>query len=169
MNTSKFTMAKKLANVQSKLMAMEIKDDSHEGLISLIFKECQKENLTFWFNLLSDACVLNLRDIEHENYELNIRYAYETIPNTTEDIKNIECNLLFNAFLITHQAAEPNVPIISSDKPVPRHITKAIDAINKKGIPVTREAIQNHLPLSEMSSNARIECNKYLKEMEGVS
>ena len=75
MSTSKFIMACKLSNVQQKLMAVTIEDMSLDGLLPLIYKECLKENLTFWFNFMEDACVLNLRDIEHENHELNIRYA----------------------------------------------------------------------------------------------
>ena len=174
MSTSKFTMAKKLANVQSRLMATEIKQSSFEYILPLIFEECKKENLTFWFNMLSDACVLNLRDIEHENYELNIRYAYESIPVSADDVKNVEMNLLHNTFLLTHtskqvSSASSDGVILDSDKPVPRHITKAIETIQRKGIPVTRESIQNHLPLNDMSTSARLECNKYLKEMGGVS
>jgi len=82
-----------------------------------------------------------------------------------------------NTFLITKdnvsvsnvassKKQEEETLIISGDKPVPPHIRKAIDKIQSKGIPVTREAIQNHLPLGKMSTSARLECNKYLKEMD---
>ena len=49
---------------------------------------------------------------------------------------------------------------------MPAHISKAIEKIQAKGIPVTIEAIKNHLPRKEMSNDSLIKCNKYLNEME---
>ena len=69
MSESKFIMAKKLAIIQRRLMGMNITESDYDSLLPLIFKECIKDNLTFWFNFMEDAAVLNLRDIEHENYE----------------------------------------------------------------------------------------------------
>lgn len=176
MSTSKFIMACKLSKVQEKLMGMTIQEDGLESLLPLIFKACREENMMFWFNFMEDAVVLNLRDINHENYELNIRYAYKQVPEKRECLKYYKREVLINAFLITKGSVslENNVTssaqnrethIISNDKPVPKHIRDAIKRIEDKGIPVTPEAIHNHLPLGKMSTSARMECNKYLKQM----
>lgn len=181
MSNSKFIMAKKLAVVQEELMSKTIDDVSLDGLLPLIFKICREENLMFWFNFLEDAVVLNLRDVSHENHELNIRYAYETVPKTADSLEYYKTHVLINAFLITKESvlSEDNnvassdalprgveTPILSGDRPVPKPIRNAIDRIQGKGIPVTAETIHNHLPLGEMSVSSRLECNKYLKEME---
>ena len=176
MSQSKFIMAQKLNKVQKRLMGMTINDVDINTLIPLIFEECQKENITFWFNFIEDSLVLNLRDIEHENYELNIRYyipEYKNMPGY-ESIERAKQELLINAFLITPKSL-PNIAssdntkedtLLSSGKPIPPHIREAIKTIEGKGIPVSVEAIHNHLPLGEMSTSARLECNSYLKEME---
>ena len=178
MSHSKFIMAKKLHNVQKRLMGNTINEDTLDGLLSLIFKECSKEKLTFWFNFLENEIVLNLRDIEHENYELNIRQHY-TETDKTDDLKKM---VLVNTFLITKNSVEfeslneassqkksDQTHIISGDKPVPPHIREAIEKIQAKGIPVTPETIQNHLPTGKMSTNATIQCNNYLKKMKEAS
>ena len=178
MSHSKFIMAKKLHNIQRNLMGETINEETLDELIPLIFKACLKEKLTFWFNFLENELVLNLRDVEHENYELNIRQYY--IPNAkTDDLKKM---VLVNTFLIVKKSVsleqsddassqiKPDEPIIiSGDKPVPPHIREAIETIQAKGIPVTPEAINNHLPTSKMSSSATMQCNKYLKEMREAS
>lgn len=173
MSNSKFVMTRKLCNVQIRLMEIEIKDISFNSLLPLIFKECLKENLTFYFNFIENHCVLNLRDVEHENYELNIR-VYYTNNSTFEELK---LQALINAFLITSgeyeiglssedaSSATDETLLISGDKPTPKHISKAIDTLNAKGVPITPESIKNHLPLHDMSVNSRLECNKYLKQM----
>ena len=154
-------------------MGMEFEDFALHSLLPIIFKEYIKENLTFWFSFVENTAVLNLRDISHENYELNIRLYTSNI----NDLDSLKEKLLMNTFLITPKsvmefqskdtgAVERETSIITGDKPIPTHIRKAIDTITAKGIPVTRDAIQNHLPLGEMSTSARIECNRYLKEME---
>ncbi len=177
MSTSKFIMAKKLAGVQKSLMSETLPDDSLDGLISLIFKACMREDLTFWFNVLENTVVLNLRDIGHENYELNIRQYYDMSEEI--DLDELKKLVLINTFLITkestvmegNEASSENITddgahVISGDKPVPKHIRNAISTIESKGIPVTVEAIRNHLPLGQMSTSSRIECNSYLKRME---
>lgn len=170
MSNSKFVMTRKICNVQIRLMEIEIKDISFNSLLPLIFKECLKENLTFYFNFIENHCVLNLRDVEHENYELNIR-VYYTNNLTFEELKR---QALINAFLITTGKSEMELsskdassakPIISGDKPTPTHISKAIETLNAKGVPITVESIRNHLPLGQMGTSARLECNKYLKQM----
>ena len=177
MSTSKFMMACKLSNVQQKLMAVPIDDLSLDGLLPLIYKECLQEKLMFWFNFMEDACVLNLRDIEHENHELNIRYAYEKPPINRADLEYYKYYVLINAFIITSNpvtltsADESNRAtvqqnIISSDKPVPKSINDAIKRIKSKGMPVTADTIRNHLPTSQMSTSETMKCNKYLKEMK---
>jgi len=176
MSESKRVMADHLSVVQSSLMGMSFESLTLDSLLPIIFKECLKENLTFWFNYVENSLVLNLRDIRFENYELNIRYHYQP-TNNDESIDDVKLQLLMNTFLITKdnvsvsnvassKKQEEETLIISGDKPVPPHIRKAIDKIQSKGIPVTREAIQNHLPLGKMSTSARLECNKYLKEMD---
>lgn len=176
MSQSKFIMAQKLNNIQKSLMSMTIDDMDINTLIPLIFEECQKESITFWFNFIEDSLVLNLRDIEHENYELNIRYYIPEYKNMPESVgmDKAKQELLINAFLLTPKSL-PNIAssdntkedtLLSSDKPIPPHIREAIKTIEGKGIPVSVEAIHNHLPLGEMSNSARLECNNYLKEME---
>ena len=177
MSASKFVMAQKLQNVQSSLMGMELDFLDFPRLLSIIFEECRKENLTFWFNFIDDTCILNLRDTQHENYELNIRYLYEgmTLFDDGNVLDKIKLYVLQNTFLLTENSVEgfqekkvaassESIDILAGDKPVPKHISKAIETIQAKGIPVTIEAIRNHLPLNEMSTSSRIECNRYLKE-----
>lgn len=181
MSTSKFIMATKLARVQKRLMELTINDDSLDGLIPLIFKECLKEDLTFWFNFLENEVVLNLRDIGHENYELNIRQYH----GNTDDWDSLKKMVLTNTFLITKKPVLLNEDgnassektlhgdegntIISSDQPVPKHVRDAITRIQDKGIPVTPETIRNHLPTGQMSTSEVMKCNKYLKEMKEAS
>lgn len=173
MSQSKFVMAKKLCHVQQSLMGMEFEDTNLQSILPIIFRECIKEKLTFWFSFIEQTAVLNLRDVEHENYELNIRQYYEGGAK----LETLKRDLLINTFLIVEKGVDAfndkpvpdtdSKPIISNDdKVMPKHIRKAIETIEAKGIPVTREAIQHHLPLGEMSTSARMECNKYLKEME---
>ena len=173
--TYKSLMVKKLHNVQKRLMEKEIKSESLEDLLPLIFEECLKENMMFYFNFIENSCVLNLCDIEQENYELRIRCHHDSVVIDYNDFKK---TVLENAFLLTSNKhainedpasveASSELSLISGDKPVPKAIRNAIDTINSKGIPVTVEAIRNHLPLGQMSTSNRMECNKYLKEMEG--
>lgn len=172
MSESKLVMARKLSNVQQSLMSMEFEDTNLQTLLPLIFKECVKENLTFWFSFIENTAILNLRDVQHDNYELNIRQYYD--GGKIEDFKK---QLLLNTFLIIPKSVpgfqnqtpaedmtDDREKILSSDKPIPGHIRKAIKTIESKGIPITKESIQNHLPLGKMSTSARMECNKYLNE-----
>lgn len=166
----------KISEIQKNLMGKKIEDYDLNTLIPLIFKECRNQNLMFFFNFVEKACVLNLRDVVEENMELNIRYHHDFEEITPEINEMLKVRLLCNTFLLisnpVNVASSENItqddepPIISNDKPVPQHIRSAIETIKAKGIPVTREAIQHHLPLGEMSTSARMECNKYLKEME---
>lgn len=184
MSESKFVMSKKLHNVQESLMAEEINPLKFEETLSLIFEECSKENLTFWFNFHEDYCVLNLRDIGHENYELNFRNAYVSVPITDEAIIENKIRLFENAFLLTRNAVEGysakpmeeasekevnnddiDELIFTSEKPLPPHVSKAIDTITSKGIPVTKESLKNHIPWDKISTEQRIKCTEYLNEM----
>ena len=175
MSKSKLIMAQKLSHVQNELMGEEIQEYSLEFLLPLIFKACSKENLTFWFNFFENECVLNIRDVEHENYELNIRQYYDTDDN----IDLIKVQVFKNAFLLTDKPYKVNasqqkkgnepVDIISGDKPIPKHIRNAIETIKAKGIPVTADAINNHLPTGQMSTGQIMECNKYLKQLKEAS
>ena len=169
MSESKRFMASKLSVVQQSLMGYDFESLSLNNILPIIFKECIKENLTFWFSFVENTAVLNLRDTTHENYELNIR-LYTSKPIDCDVLKE---TLLINTFLITPKSivefqSKKETPIITGDKPVPQHIRKAIDTITAKGIPVNPETIRNHLPLGKMSTSARLECNKYLKQMEDL-
>lgn len=171
MSESKFIMAQRLHDVQVKLMGETINDDSLDVLLPLIFQRCSEQKLTFWFNFYEHECVLNLRDVSHENYELNIRQYIGDSLNL-DNIEDIKKQVLVNAFLITKECVTVDVAssekssIISTDKPTPKHIQNAIQKIQDKGIPVTPQTIHNHLPLHQMSTNERLKCNKYLKQME---
>lgn len=173
MSASKFVMAKKLQRVQLALMDEKISETSLDVLLPIIFEQCYKENLTFWFSFLEDCVVLNLRDVEHENYELNIRYTYPTARLGEDQFDHYKECVLINAFLITKKHEEVNsdkeIDIISGDGVVPQPIRVAIESLRKKGVPVTPEGIMNHLPLGEMSNNNRMQCNKYLKKMKEES
>ena len=166
MSVSKFVMAQKLHNVQKSLMSESLKGISVEMLLSKCFQACSEEGLCFWFNFLEDSAVLNLRDVEHENFELNIRLHYSQCKN--DDVKLL---LLCNAFLIVKEAVkvsqkDKSEGIINTDIPVPPHIRETIKVLEDKGVPVTAESIRNHLPLKNMGNNARMKCNNYLKQME---
>ena len=176
MSTSKFIMARKLAKVQEKLMSETITDMTFDGLLPLIFNACHEENMAFWFNFYEHEVVLNLRDIGHENYELNIRQYYET-PLKTEDLEHYKCNVLINTFLITSGAhpqtegmllaqQEDPLELISSDKPMPSQVRDAINTLNAKGVEVTVESIRNHIPFSQLDNNQRIKCKNFLKKLE---
>lgn len=178
MSESKFVMAQKIYNVQKALMGVSIQDMSLDSLITLIFEKCSEENLTFWFNFIDNHCVLNLRDIKHENYELNIRQYYETI----EDIDSIKLQVLVNAFNLTadeltlennenssalqkEETPEGSASIISGEKIIPKPIRNAIDKIQAKGVEVNKSSIRAHVPWTQLSNDQRIKCTNYLNEM----
>lgn len=176
MSESKFVMAQKIYNVQKALMGVSIQDMSLDSLITLIFEKCSEENLTFWFNFIDNHCVLNLRDIKHENYELNIRQYYETI----EDIDSIKLQVLVNAFNLTgdeltlennedssalQEEETPDNKIISGDKVIPKPINEAIKKIKAKGVEVNKKSIRAHVQWNQLSTDQRIKCTNYLENM----
>lgn len=173
MSVSKTIMAGKLCNVQKSLMEYKVESYNLNTLLPLIFKECLKENMTFWFSFIENYCVLNLRDVINENYELNIRQYHSNNDNLDE----LKIQVLCNTFLLTNEKYHiSHIPssanetiIISGDKPTPKHISKAIETLNAKGVPITVDSIKNHLPLGQMSTSARLECNKYLEQMRGLN
>lgn len=173
MSKSKTVMAGKLARVQESLMKHDFNSTDLDEIAPIILQECLRENMTFWFSFIENTCILNLRDTVHENYELNIR-LHTLNPTDNRSYEFFKEQVLINTFLLTpgktiiagsDTTGEKEV-VISNDKPVPVHIRKAIETIESKGIPVTREAIHNHLPLGEMSTSSRLECTQYLKTME---
>ena len=190
MSHSKFVMSKRLQKVQLDLMQEEISETSYDVLLPLIFKKCYENNLTFWFNFLEDAAVLNLRDVEHENYELNIRHYYANAPLSQENIDAIKLNLLVNAFLVINRKVVIDLPVknegpqnqmdktqpkkeVKHEKPIkqsnavpPTSIRTVIDMLEKNGEPVTRKSIQKYLQLDKMSTDNRRRCIAYLKSME---
>ena len=188
MVASKLIMAKKLCNVQIELMGRKFDSVTLDTILPIIFKECLKQNMTFWFNFLEDACVLNLRDVEHENYELNIRQYYQTatIPNSGHVMENYKLQVLLNAFLITpgenpientssattnkkdetHQEETVDKPIQESNLVPPSAVRVAIELCEKNNEPITRKNIENKLNLGQMSQDKRRQCIAFLRSME---
>ena len=168
---SKITIYKKLGNVQERLMEHEISSMDLEDLLPLIFKECLKENLVFYFNFVENACVLNLRDMSIENLELNIRLYYSDNFSS----KKLKEKVLCNAFLLTSQ---PNVASSADTKKddgkqiqestivPPRAIRAAMDTITARGDKVTKTALEKELQLNKMSTDNRRQCIAYLRDME---
>ena len=183
MSSSKFTMAKKLCRVQQRLMSTEITDTSLEELLPLIFNECLRENMTFWFNFIENAVVLNLRDVQHENNELNIRQYYSTIPSDGGR-KELKRDVLINAFLITtksHSSKDNDASsadkkeedlkqeqIPMTDAVPPTSIRTVIEMLEKEGKPVNRKTIGENLQLNKMSTDNRRRCIAYLKSLPEV-
>ena len=172
---SKVIMACKLANVQKRLRDKSFEKFTLEDILPVIMEECFKENLVFWFNFLEDSVVLNLRDITHENYELNIRYGYESAPIQLTDAEHYKTLVLLNAFNLTHQEIKPassathkidEKPIQESNIVPPRAIRAAMDTIKGRGDEVTKKAIEKELQFDKMSSDNRRQCIRYLKDME---
>ena len=178
MSSSKFIMAQKLQRVQVSLMAEEITDYSLSSLLQVIYQKCYEENLTFWFNFLEDACVLNLRDVEHENTELNIRYAYPSIPLDMEHINYFKEMILRNAFLLTSSPVVISMPkdvcaaeeepekISMTDDVPPKQIRTVIEMLQKNNEPVNKRSIQQYLQLGKLETEDRRKCIRYLKNME---
>ena len=172
---SKVIMACKLANVQKRLRGKSFGKFTLDDILPVVMEECFKENLVFWFNFLEDSVVLNLRDILQENYELNIRYAYESAPIQLTDAEHYKTLVLLNAFNLTHQeiktasSATPKIdekPIQESNIVPPRAIRAAMDTIKGRGDEVTKKAIEKELQFDKMSSDNRRQCIRYLKDME---
>lgn len=179
MSESKFIMAKKLANIQVRLMEGNIEESDYDSLLPIIFSECVKEKLTFWFNFMEDAAVLNLRDVEHENYELNIRLAYPNVPSEEPYFSNCKEFLLKNTFLIVpgaHEKIHVNQDILDhheNEKPIsqtngvpPRAVRAAMDVIISRGEEPTKNLIEKELQLDKMSIDNRKRCIAFLRSME---
>ncbi len=186
MSESKWIMEKKLHNVRLKLMGRKIQDFSLDSLTHLILKECDNEGLTFSWSFVEGACVLNIRNIHHDDWEINKRLYYNTPLFETYNVEAIQVKVLKNTFLLIkdarvlkdNEASSENITkkektiIISGDKPTPKHIRDALDMLKAKGVPdeeITPEAIRNHLPTGKMSTSQVMECNKYLKQMMEAS
>lgn len=193
MSASKTFMARKLACVQESLMGMEFEDTNLHTILPIIFNECQKQNMTFWFNFIENACVLNLRDTSHENYELNIRQYIGNDENT--DLVSIKRQVLCNAFLLTVKSYTIETSRKSEDSVKEGHIAKAlkessndvkkeegkiqesnivppssiriaIDECEKQGEPVTRKNVESKLNLKGMNQIKRRQCIAYLRDMK---
>lgn len=176
---SKVIMVCKLHEVQKNLMGKKFESLTLDHILPIIFRECHEQNMTFWFNFLEDACVLNLRDIRHENYELNIRYAYENAPSNIEKINEYKLIVLINTFLIT---SDPIDIVASSakkeetnkheDKPIqesnivpPSAIRVAMEECEKNNEPITRKNLESKLNLKAMSQDKMRQCIAYLRDM----
>lgn len=170
-------LTQKLVNVQKNLMGIHIKSTALDTLIPLIFKECVKEKVMFYFTFVENTAILKLRDLESENKELNIRLYHENIT----EYETLKKALLINAFLITSKkedftqsrsfknSEKRQDEIISTDTPTPAPIQRAIEKIQKKGVPVDRRTIERHIDLGSMGADVRKKCIHYLKNMdEGV-
>ncbi len=161
-------LTQKLVNVQKNLMGIHIKSTALDTLIPLIFKECVKEKVMFYFTFVENTAILKLRDLESENKELNIRLYHENIT----EYETLKKALLMNAFLITSkkenftQSKSSEKRIISSDTTTPAPIQRAIEKIQKKGVPVDRRTIERHIDLGSMGADVRKKCIHYLKNMD---
>ena len=181
MSQSKLIMARKLCNVQMGLMSQEIEDDSLESLLSLCFNECLKQGLMFFFSISEDLVILKLRDISHDNYELNVKHAHN--GNLTTQMDTFKRNLLINTFNLTKKgnpidndassADTKKDDVKHEDKPIPesnivppRAIRTAMDVIKERGDKVTKKAIEKELHLDKMSQDNRNQCIAYLRGME---
>ena len=179
MSESKLTMQRKLGNVQRALMGKRFEDISLHSLLPVIFEECLKEKIVFWFNFIEDSCVLNLRDTRFDNYELNIRQHIGNIPSASVD--DIKVTVLCNAFLIVPNETAINVgssaqketvkedkdkPITTSNIVPPSAIRVAIEECEKQGEPITRKNIESKLNLKGMTQDKRRQCIAYLRDMK---
>lgn len=170
---SRTTMYAKLSKVQERLMEKEISSLCLEDLLPLIFKECLKENLVFYFNFVENACVLNLRDKSIDNLELNIRLYYS--DNTVSDKEStlLKEQVLCNAFLLTSQPNASSANTKGEEKQIqesnivpPRAIRAAMDTLTEKGETITRKNLEKELQLNKMSTDNRRQCIAYLRDME---
>ena len=182
MSKSKFAMSKKLNNIQKNLMGVEFQDLTLESLLPIIFEECCKENIMFWFNFIENACVLNLRDIQHENYELNIRLSIGEMDNN-KGLDYYKEEVLKNAFLILQGEFPEGFPekevsvsnrsndetqnkqIVKSDTVPPSPIRIAMAGCKQDGEPVTKKNLEKRLNLKGMTHEKRKQCVRYLKGM----
>lgn len=186
MSESKTVMAKKLANVQKALMGKEFEEISLYTLLPIIFEECCKENLTFWFNFIEDSCVLNLRDTRFDNYELNIRQNMGILREMGVELSSIKLQVLLNAFLIVPKeiqikdvassenknntgketVKEDNKSIMESDLVPPTPIRIAIEECEKNNEPINRKNLESKLNLKQMNQDKRRQCIAFLRSME---
>ena len=174
------TLLEKISEVQRKLMAVEFGDD-YNSIVPVVLEACQKHGLTFYFNFLEDSVVLNIVDLTSDEYsELHVRLNIGLLKNNF-DMNTIKFMVLCNAFLLTEKPTaidNPNAKaldtdikdgynelIFTSDKPIPPHISRAIDKITAKGIPVTKESLRNHIPWDNISTEQRVKCTDYLNQM----
>lgn len=175
MSASKLIMAKKLCNVQKELMKQEIEDDSLESLIPLIFNECLKQGIMFFFTISEDLVILKLRDTQHDNYELNIKHAHS--QNFSTQMDTFKRNLLFNTFLLTKKSQDFDASsaekeekdkgkIQMTDAVPPTSIRTVIDMLEGNGEEVTKKSIEKYLQLDKMSQDNRRRCIAYLRTME---
>ena len=174
-------LLEKISDVQRELMSQEFGAD-YNTIVPVVLDACQKHGLTFYFNFLENSVVLNIVDWTSDDYsELHVRLNLCLLKDNF-DMNTLKFLVLTNAFLLTEHAAEVTNPhttaeavntdeeyddfIFTSDKPLPPHISKAIEKITAKGIPVTKNSLKNHIPWNEISTEQRIKCTEYLNEME---
>lgn len=179
-------LLEKISDVQRELMSHELEGD-YKYLVPVVLDTCQKHGLTFYFNFLEDSVVLNIVDWTSDDYsELHVRLNLKVVENANFNMNTIKFLVLCNAFLLTEQSSQITNPykeaekeveedetakeydelIFSSDKPIPPHVSKAIDTITKKGIPVTKQSLRNHIPWKEISTTQRVNCTEYIKDLE---
>ena len=171
---SSTTMYAKLSKVQERLMEKEISSLCLEDLLPLIFKECLKENLVFYFNFVENACVLNLRDKSTDNLELNIRLYYSDNTFSDKESTLLKEQVLCNAFLLTSQPNASSADTKKDDEKQiqestivpPRAIRAAMDTITARGDKVTKTAHEKELQLNKLSKDNRRQCIAYLRDME---
>lgn len=168
-------LIQRLCNVQKNLMSKTIEDNSLNNLLSLIFQECLKENMTFYFNFLENQAVLNLCDLDKEHNELHFRLAYSDDCKVSDN--TLKIFLLENTFLLTpghevssdnpeEETVKPEKPIQESNLVPPSSIRAAIEECEKQGEPITRKNLESKLNLKSMSKDKRRQCIAYLRDMK---
>lgn len=177
-------LLEKISDVQRELMTQEFGSD-YDSIVPVVLDVCQKHGLTFYFNFLEDSVVLNIIDWTSDDYsELHARLNIRVLKLDL-DMNTLKFLVLSNAFLLTEHAQEITNPhkceavesvekvetdpveelIFTSDEPIPPHISKAMETIHAKGIPVTKESLKNHIPWDKISTEQRVKCTDYLNKM----
>lgn len=171
-------LIQRLCNVQKSLMSKSIEDNSLNILLPVIFKECLKENMTFYFNFIENQVVLNLCDLLKEHNELHFRLSYSNEDMVSDC--SLKLFLLENTFLLTTAPVDvlssENIseqkdlveekPIQQSNIVPPSAIRVAMEECNHNDEEITRKNIESKLNLKGMTQDKRRQCIAYLRDME---
>lgn len=165
----------KVADVQKVLMSKSFKTMDLDDLLPILSDECYKRELMFYFTFVEDTAILKIKEWDSKLGEINARLYYENVLNLTSQTSNsqldsLKMQLLRNTFLITSNASSADIPIKETTAVPPRPIRDAEEHIRKRGVPVTKESIQNYLrrynPIKDMDQDTKKQVLTYLKEMK---